>query len=76
VPGHDKYSKGKGDPMNDKDLIALCDEYFTGYWQQDYAGAPEECVFCGAEKESTGKCDHEKWCPVPRYAEIRAKETT
>jgi len=61
--------------MNDKELIALCDEYFLGYWQQAYAGASPDCVYCGAMLMRDETCDHSASCPVVRYEEIKSKET-
>ncbi len=62
--------------MTDKELISLCDEYFIGYWRQPYAGASPDCVYCGAMLRHDETCDHSASCPVVRYAEIKAKETT
>jgi len=53
-------------------LIELCDEYFVGYWEQEYAGARQTCVYCGTTMMENGNGEHHSAsCPIIRYREIK-----
>jgi len=53
-------------------LVELCDEFFSGYWKQDYPGSIESCAYCGAlKKENEKETPHSPWCPVARYRKMK-----
>jgi hypothetical protein len=63
-----------GEKMNVEKLIELCDEFFLGYWEQEYAGANKTCVYCQTTMMENGKgASHSASCPVVRYEEIKSE---
>ena len=53
-----------------KKLLDLCEDNFISPFIQEYAGAPQECLYCGAYLKRSGKIEHTDLCPVSKYAGI------
>ena len=49
-------------------LRQLCDEYFVEYYIKQYAGANDECLYCGQYRNKP----HDSDCPIPVYAKLNA----
>ena len=50
-------------------LIALCDEILVDYYYQEYAGATQVCLYCGAMIDKP----HQTICPTARYKKIKGE---
>jgi len=55
-------------------LLDICNEYFINPFVRPYAGANEECMFCGTTKGSDGTAHHSAAdCPVIKYQDFAEK---
>ena len=54
-------------------LKRLCEEWFVKPMIQPYAGANQECLFCGAAYDRNGGVHHSASdCPVIKYNDIKS----
>jgi len=52
-------------------METLCDEWFLSPMVRPYAGANEECLFCGASMGKNGNAHHSAAdCPHLKYLDI------
>ena len=57
---HQKYHK----------LKVLCDHWFIESSIKPYAGANNECLFCGKIEDRKGNTFHDSDCPIEHYKKI------
>lgn len=58
-----------GDVIND--LLKLCNNWFVNPWVKPYAGANDECMFCGCYRNENHHSAAD--CPVIRLRDIAEK---
>ena len=55
-----------------QDILDICNEQFLDPFEQQFAGANAECMYCGATQKKDGSADHYN-CPVIKYQKIAEK---
>ena len=57
-------------------MEALCKDVFENPFVRRYAGANEECLFCGSTRKRDGSLKHERGCAYVRWMEIKQCQST